>query len=595
MTGTEVPFDHEFDVLVVGSGGGGMTAALAADEAGLSTLVVEKSPQFGGSTALSGGGIWVPGAPSQRRAGYRPDPDATFDYLKRITDGLVSDARLRMYVDAAPEMMEFLERSSSWFEFVWKPGYADYYPELPGGSERGSTINVPEIDLRKLGPEEADLLTPLALAPRGIWFAPKDLRLFYQVRQNWRGKAVLVKLIWRMVRAHVFGDRMAAIGQSLMARMRLALKDHGIPLWLSAPMTELITDVEGHVTGAVVERDGKSLRVRARRGVIVAAGGFDHDMEWRREHLPELKKDWSFGNPAAMGEGIRAAEKVGAATDLLDEAWWFPAMCWPDGRLQFMLNERMMPSQFVVNGDGKRFINEAAPYMDFAHAMLDGERSGVTHIPCWLITDIRSFHRYVVGGHLPLPKIPFAPVPTGWKVPQAWLDSGIVKEGASFEELAVQIGVPAANLRQTADRFNELARKGHDDDFNRGDSAYDNYYGDQTLPNPNLHPLGKPPYYAFQIILGDLGTSGGLRTDEFARVLREDDSVIDGLYATGNATAAVMGRSYAGAGATIGPAMTFGYVAARHIAAVAADDTSSPTTDTHPATDTNPTPIGGTK
>lgn len=595
MTGTEVPFDHEVDVLVVGSGGGGMTAALAADEAGLSTLVVEKSPQFGGSTALSGGGIWVPGAPSQRRAGYRPDPDATFDYLKRITDGLVSDARLRAYVDAAPEMMEFLERSSSWFEFVWKPGYADYYPELPGGSERGSTINVPEIDLRKLGPEEADLLTPLALAPRGIWFAPKDLRLFYQVRQNWRGKAVLIKLIWRMVRAHVFGDRMAAIGQSLMARMRLALKDHGIPLWLSAPMTELITDVEGRVTGAVVEREGKSLRVRARRGVIVAAGGFDHDMEWRREHLPELKKDWSFGNPAAMGEGIRAAEKVGAATDLLDEAWWFPAMCWPDGRLQFMLNERMMPSQFVVNGDGKRFINEAAPYMDFAHAMLDGERSGVTHIPCWLITDIRSFHRYVVGGHLPLPKIPFAPVPTGWKVPQAWLDSGIVKEGASFEELAVQIGVPAANLRQTAERFNELARKGHDDDFNRGDSAYDNYYGDPTLPNPNLHPLGKPPYYAFQIILGDLGTSGGLRTDEFARVLREDDSVIDGLYATGNATAAVMGRSYAGAGATIGPAMTFGYVAARHIAAVAADDTSSPTTDTHPATDTNPTPIGGTK
>lgn len=601
MTGTEavfdheVPFDHEVDVLVVGSGGGGMTAALAADEAGLSTLVVEKSPQFGGSTALSGGGIWVPGAPSQRRAGYHPDPDATFDYLKRITAGLVSDARLRTYVDAAPEMMEFLERSSSWFEFVWKQGYADYYPELPGGSERGSTINVPEIDLRKLGPEEADLLTPLALAPRGIWFAPKDLRLFYQVRQNWRGKAVLVKLIWRMVRAHVFGDRMAAIGQSLMARMRLALKDHGIPLWLSAPMTELITDVDGHVTGAVVERDGKSLRVLARRGVIVAAGGFDHDMEWRREHLPELKKDWSFGNPAAMGEGIRAAEKVGAATDLLDEAWWFPAMCWPDGRLQFMLNERMMPSQFVVNGDGKRFINEAAPYMDFAHAMLDGERSGVTHIPCWLITDIRSFHRYVVGGHLPLPKIPFAPVPTGWKVPQAWLDSGIVKEGASFEELAVQIGVPAANLRQTAERFNELARKGHDDDFNRGDSAYDNYYGDPTLPNPNLHPLGKPPYYAFQIILGDLGTSGGLRTDEFARVLREDDSVIDGLYATGNATAAVMGRSYAGAGATIGPAMTFGYVAARHIAAAGADDTSSPTTDTHPTTGTSPTPIGGTK
>ncbi len=290
-------------------------------------------------------------------------------------------------------------------------------------------------------------------------------------------------------------------------------------------------------------------------------------MAWRRQHLPVLEKDWSFGNPAAMGDGIRAGEKVGGSTDLLDEAWWFPAICWPDGRLQFMLNERMMPSQFVVNGDGKRFINEAAPYMDFAHAMIDGQHSGVTHIPCWLITDIRSFHRYVVGGHLPIPKVPFAPVPTGWKVPKAWLESGVVKEANSFEELADQDRRAAgASCAQTADRFNELARKGHDDDFNRGDSAYDNYYGDPTLPNPNLHPLGKPPYYAFQIILGDLGTSGGLRTDEFARVLRDDDSVVKGLYAVGNTSAAVMGRSYAGAGATIGPAMTFGYVAAKHIA-----------------------------
>jgi 3-oxosteroid 1-dehydrogenase len=365
--------------------------------------------------------------------------------------------------------------------------------------------------------------------------------------------------------------------------MRLALKEHDVPLWLDAPMTELITDVDGKVVGAVVERNGTAQRIGVRRGVILASGGFDHDMAWRREHLPELQKDWSFGNPAAMGDGIRAGEKVGASTDLLDEAWWFPAMCWPDGRLQFMLNERMMPSQIVVNGDGKRFINEAAPYMDFAHAMIEGQRTGVSHIPCWLVTDIGSFRRYVVGGHLPIPKIPFAPVPTGRKVPKAWLDSGIVKEGSSFEDLAVQIGVPPAQLWATAQRFNELARKGHDDDFNRGDSAYDNYYGDPTLPNPNLHPLGKGPYYAFQIILGDLGTSGGLRTDEFARVLRQDDTVIDGLYATGNATAAVMGRSYAGAGATIGPAMTFGYVAAKHIGSMNDDQhtTSDSTLDTY--------------
>ncbi len=559
-------FDATVDVLVIGSGGGGMTAALAAEANGLDTLVVEKSPQFGGSTALSGGGIWVPGAPSQTREGYTPDAQGVVDYLRQITGGLVSQARLQSYVDQAPKMMDFLEKRSRWLEFVWKPGYADYYPEVPGGSELGSTINVPAIDLRTLGDEEKHLLTPLALAPKGIWFGPKDLRLFYLVRQSWRGKAVLVKLLWRMVRARVFGDRMAAIGQSLSARLRMAMKDRDIPLWLDSPMTELITDIDGSVTGAVVERDGRALRIGARRGVIVASGGFDHDMAWRREHLPLLEKDWSFGNPAATGDGIRAGEKVGGSTELLDEAWWFPAMCWPDGRLQFMLNERMMPAQFVVNGEGKRFINEAAPYMDFAHAMIQGQQTGVAHIPCWLITDHRSFNRYVVGGHLPIPKIPWAPVPTGRKMPAAWLESGVVCEAASLDELAGKIGVPAAALRTTAERFNELARSGHDDDFNRGDSAYDNYYGDPTLPNPNLYPLTAPPYYAFQIILGDLGTSGGLRTDEFARVLRDDDTVIDGLYAVGNASAAVMGRSYAGAGATIGPAMTFGYIAANHIA-----------------------------
>lgn len=560
-------FDHVVDVLIVGSGGGGMTAALRAASCGLDALVIEKSSHFGGSTALSGGGIWVPGAPAQRRAGYSPAPEAVVGYLRQITDGLVSDARIRQYVDSAPRMLEFLENLSPWLEFVWKPGYADYYPELPGGSELGSTINVPPIDLRELGEDEPKLLQPLALAPKGIWLGPKELRSFYLIRQSWAGKAVLVKLISRMVRARVFGERIAAIGQSLAARLRLAMKERGIPLWLDTPLGELLTDADGSVIGALVHRDGTRQRIGARGGVILASGGFDHDMAWRKEHQPVVDQDWSFGNPAAMGDGIRAGQQVGAAADLLDEAWWFPAIQWPDGRMQFMLNERMMPSQFIVNGDGKRFINEAAPYMDFGHAMIEGHKSGVTHIPCWLITDHRSFNRYVVGGHLPIPKIPGAPVPTGRKVPKAWLDSGVVKAASTWEELAAKIDVPAAQLRTTATRFNELARAGHDDDFNRGDSVYDNYYGDPTLPNPNLYPLCGPPYYAFRIVPGDLGTSGGLRTDEFARVLRTDDTVVPGLYAVGNTSAPVMGRSYAGAGATIGPAMTFGFVAAKHIAA----------------------------
>ncbi len=570
---TSDAFDHVVDVLIVGSGGGGMTAALTANASGLDALVVEKSSYFGGSTALSGGGIWVPGAPAQRREGYAPSPEGVIEYLRQITDGLVSEARIRQYVESSPQMLEFLERLSPWLEFVWKPGYADYYPELPGGSELGSTINVPPIDLRKLGTDEQKLLEPLALAPRGIWLGPKELRSFYRIRQSWAGKGVLLKLISRMVRARVFGERVAAIGQSLAARLRLAMKERAIPLWLDSPMAELLTDADGSVIGALVETDGSKQRIGARRGVILATGGFDHDLAWRKEHLPVVDQDWSFGNPAAMGDGIRAGERVGAATELLDEAWWFPAIQWPDGRMQFMLNERMMPAQFIVNGEGKRFINEAAPYMDFGHAMIDGQKSGVTHIPCWLITDHRSWNRYVIGGHLPIPKIPGAPVPTGRKVPPAWLESGVVKAAMNWDELATKIGVPASQLRATATRFNELANKGHDDDFNRGDSVYDNYYGDPTLPNPNLYPLGDPPYYAFRIVLGDLGTSGGLRTDEYARVLRPDDIVVPGLYAVGNTAAPVMGRSYAGAGATIGPAMTFGFVAAKHVAAQTAKRT----------------------
>ena len=560
-------FDHVVDVLIVGSGGGGMAAALTAHAFGLDALVVEKSPYFGGSTALSGGGIWVPGAPAQRREGYAPEPEGVVEYLRKITDGLVSEARIRQYVESAPQMLEFLEQLSGWFEFVWKPGYADYYPELPGGSELGSTINVPPIDLRKLGPDEEKLLKPLALAPKGIWLGPKELRTFYRIRQSWAGKGVLLKLIWRMVRARAFNERMAAIGQSLAARLRLAMRERGIPLWLDSPMLELLTDAGGSVTGALLERDGGKQRIGARLGVILACGGFDHDLAWRKEQLPVVDQDWSFGNPAAMGDGIRAGQKVGAGTDLLDEAWWFPAIQWPDGRMQFMLNERMMPAQFIVNGEGRRFINEAAPYMDFGHAVIDGQKSGVTHIPCWLITDHRSWNRYVIGGHLPIPKIPGAPVPTGRKIPPAWLESGVVKAAMSWAEMAAKIGVPARQLAETASRFNELARTGHDDDFNRGDSVYDNYYGDPTLPNPNLYPLEDPPYYAFRMVLGDLGTSGGLRTDEYARVLRSDDTVVRGLYAVGNTAAPVMGRSYAGAGATIGPAMTFGFVAAKHLAA----------------------------
>lgn len=558
------PADLTVDVLVVGSGGGGMTAALTARAAGLDVLLVEKAARFGGSTALSGGGIWIPGARAQVKKGYRPDPGEVLDYLRTITAGEVPEARLRAYVDSGPRMLDLVDRLTD-AELVWKPGYPDYYPEVPGGSARGSVINLEPVDLRILGRDEDKLLKPEGQAPRGMWMRPLELRTFYTIRQSWRGKVILLRFVWRMLRARLLGERVAGLGQALAAHLWLGLRRLDTRIWLESPVRSLLTE-DGRVVGANVEHEGRTVRVIARGGVILASGGFDHDPELRKEHHPYLTADWSFGAPDNTGDGLRTGREVGAVVKHMDEAWWFPTLAWPDGRKQMLLNERMMPAQFIVNGAGRRFINEASPYTDFGHAMIAGQESGVEHIPCWLITDIRSWRRYVIAGHLPLPRIPFAPAPTGYSVPKKWLDSGAVKQADSWPALAREIGVPAEALAETARRYNKLAAQGHDDDFGRGESDYDHYYGDPTLPNPNLAPLGGPPLIAFRIVLGDLGTNGGLLTDEHARVLREDGGAVGGLYAVGNASAAVMGRTYAGAGATIGPAMTFGYLAAEHIA-----------------------------
>jgi 3-oxosteroid 1-dehydrogenase len=570
-------FDAEVDVLVVGAGSGGFTAALAAHARGLRTLVVEKAPWYGGSSSLSGGGIWVPGAPVQRRQGHHPDPEGTFRYLKTITAGVVSDERLHTYVEEAPRMLAFLEHLDPDLQFVWKPGYPDYYPNLPDGSDLGSTINVPPIDLRELGDDADRLHPPLGLTPKGMWIGPTELPDFYRLRQTWAGKRLLVTLIWRMVRARLTGERITTIGQALMARLMLAVRKRDIGLWLSSPMTALIAD-DNQVVGAVVEHDGRPIRVRARGGVVIASGGFDHNRQMRATWQPSARADVSLGATTNTGDGIKAAMAFDAAVGTMDSAWWFPAVEWAPGKVQFSLNERMLPSQIIVNGAGERWINEAAPYEDFGFEMITRQEAGVQHIPSWYITDDWSWRRYVIFGHLPLPRIPFAPVPTGRRIPTAWRTSDSFRLADTIPELAEKIGVPPDALVATVQRYNRDAAVGVDTRFHRGENAYDRYYGDITLPNPSLAPLHGGPYYAFRIILSDLGTNGGVVTDEFGRALREDGSPIDGLYVTGNASSSVMGRSYAGAGATIGPSMTFGYVAAQHIA------------NTHGAADPN---VGG--
>jgi glycine/D-amino acid oxidase-like deaminating enzyme len=559
---TDAAFDEEVDVLVVGSGAAGLTAALTAQSRGLTALVVEKADRIGGSSALSGGGLWVPGAPAQTREGHHPAPADTVRYLETITDGAVSRERLQAYVDEAPRMLEMLEQLDPDLQFVWKPGYPDYFPELPGGSARGSVINIPQIDLRRLGDDEKLLLKPEGFTPKGFWIAPNELVDFYRLRQTLKGKLLFVRLVWRMARARLLGERIVTIGQALVARLLLAFRHRNIGLWLSSPMRSLITEGD-RVVGAVVEREGREVRVGARGGVILVSGGFERDPELRREHQPAADAELTLGAVTNTGDGIRAAEQVGAALELMDSAWWYPCVAWGPGKVVFSLNERMMPSQLIVDGQGHRYINEATPYSEFGLAMIGG---GTTRIPSWLITDDWSWRRYIIFGHLPIPWIPFAPAPTGSRPPKSWLESGSLVVADSVEKLASGIGVPREELARTIERYNSIAGAGHDDDFGRGDSAYDRYYGDITLPSP-VAPLHGGPYYAFRLILADLGTNGGVLTDEHGRALRADGAAIPGLYASGNVAASVMGRSYAGAGATIGPAMTFAYSAANDIAA----------------------------
>lgn len=559
-------FDEVVDVLVVGSGAGGLTAALTADAKGLEVLVVEKADKFGGSSALSGGGLWIPGAPAQARAGYSPDPKDTVRYLEEITKGDVPRDRIEAYVREGPRMLEFLEELDPVLQYVWKPGYPDYYPELPGGSAQGSVINIPQIDLRELGPDADRMLKPEGFVPKGFWIAPNELVDFYRLRQTFKAKLLFVRLVLRMARARLFGEKVVTIGQALIARMFLAFRKRRIGLWLDSPLLRLITE-DGSVVGAIVRRDGREVRVRARGGVVIAAGGFEHDPQLRARHQPQADAGLSLGAPSNTGDGIRAATEAGAALDLMDSAWWYPCVAWGPGRVVFSLNERMMPAQLIVDGGGKRYINEATPYSEFGVAMIEGGGDGTSRIPSWLITDDWSWRRYIIFGHLPIPWIPFAPAPTGHRLPPSWLASGSLKTADSIAELAEGIGVPRAALEQTVERYNTIAATGVDADFQRGDSVYDRYYSDVTVATPNLLPLRGGPYYAFRLILADLGTNGGVRTDPRARALREDGSVIPGLYATGNAAASVMGHSYAGAGATLGPAMTFGYIAADDIAA----------------------------
>jgi 3-oxosteroid 1-dehydrogenase len=541
----------EVDVVVAGSGAAGMTAALTAAHLGLSALVIEKAGSFGGSTARSGGGIWAPGNSVLRAAGVADTPEQARAYLAHVAEG-VPAARREALLEYGPEMLGLVLAKTP-VRFAWVPGYADYYPEAPGGLSAGRSIEPVPLDGRRvLGAELARLARPYLPSPVAITQA--EYR-WLSLGRHPRGVRAAVRVAGRAARARLRGQRVLSMGQALAAGLRAGLVASGVPVWLDTPLAGLVVDA-GRVAGVRAMWDGEQLQIRARRGVLIATGGFERDEQMRRQYQRgPIGTAWTTGAAGNTGDGIRAGLDLGAATGLMDDAWWGPSIALPGGPY-FCLAERSLPGCVLVNGAGQRFVNESAPYVDAVHAMYEADTPENPHIPAWLIFDQRYRDRYV-----------FAGLPPHRPLPRRWYAAGSVFRADDLAGLAQAAGVDADGLVKTVARFNEFAAAGRDEDFGRGDSAYDRYYGDPRRANPNLAPLARPPFYAVKIVPGDLGTKGGLRTDERARVLSEDGTVIEGLFAAGNASEAVMGRSYAGAGATIGPAMTFGYIAARTMAA----------------------------
>ena len=560
MTASEA----EFDVVVIGSGAAGMTAALAAASRGLRAVVLEKAATFGGSTARSGAGIWLPGNEVLAKAKVRDSRAAARTYLAYVaalgqtgpagTDGHPSTARQRALLDHGPAMLGMV-RDLTPLDFAWVPGYSDYYPEAPGGAALGRTIEPRPLDGKLLGSELAHLNPPYLAAPGNMAVTARDYKWLSLGTRHPKAVVAALRVGVRATLGRLRGQRLLTMGQALAAGLRIGLQRAGVPVWLNTPMVELHAE-DGRVCGVWVSRDGSRELVRARRGVILASGGFERNEAMRKRYQKApTSTAWTVGAVENTGDGIEEGHRLGGALSLMDDAWWGPSIPAPGGPY-FALAERNLPGSIIVNQAGERFFNECAPYVDAVHAMYDNDTPEAPTIPCWLIADQRYRDRYLFAGRGP--RQPLS---------RRWYAAEILFKAPTLAELAEKISVPADALESTVERFNEMARAGVDEDFGRGDSAYDRYYGDPTnKPNPCLGELVKPPFYAVQIVPGDLGTKGGLVTDERARVLREDGSVIPGLYAAGNVSAAVMGRSYAGAGATIAPAMTFGYLAALDIA-----------------------------
>ena len=550
MTG----FDETHDFVVVGSGGGSMCAGLVMRRAGKSVLILEKTDLIGGSTAKAGGVMWIPNNRFMARDGVNDSFDKAATYLDAVvgdrddTPGASRERRLT-YLREAPEMLEFLIGQG--IRFNRAPYWPDYYTNAPGGSAEGRTVLADLFDINELGEWKHKLRPNKFQLPAPIVEA-MSLPL---IRVSWKARLQAVKVVLRGMAGKLTGRHWVTAGAALQARMLQAALREGVDLRTHSPVNEVI--VEGdRCVGVVTEKDGKPWRVGARLGVLLNAGGFAHNQEMRDRFIPHTRKEWTHAAPGDTGDMHREMMRIGARMGHMNEFVGNQMILPPNsGEPSGVQTQLAKPHAFMVDQSGVRYMNEGGSYMLFCQQMLERHKT-VPAVPSWMIMDSRFMARYMLADTMP-----------GSRKPEAWFESGFLKKADTIADLARACGLPPETLARTTDRFNGFARAGKDVDFGRGDSAYDRFLGDFThRPNDTLGAVDKAPFFAVQVVPGDVGTYGGVVTDSAARVLKEDGSVIHGLYATGTTTAGVMGRAYPGAGCSIGPSFTWGFVAAKHAA-----------------------------
>ncbi|GAA0680190.1 3-oxosteroid 1-dehydrogenase [Marinobacterium maritimum] len=556
-----------YDVVVVGSGAGAMSAAIFAADQGMSVLIVEKSDKYGGTSALSGGGIWVPNNHFFKARGGEDSYDKALTYLKASVGDQVDEKRLRAYLDNAPKMMQYLQENTR-LNYTVAERYPDYYQHLPGAAPGGRTLDPELFDTTALGDEVEHLqpASPTTLLLGKIGWTARHAHKAMAKERGWRLMIVWLMLRYKLdfkQRRKTKRDRRAALGNALIASLRASLMDRKVPLWLNTDFSELI-ETNGRISGLIVKRNGQEQVIQVRKGVILGSGGFEQNQALRDKYLPKpTKVEWSATPPGRnTGAALEAGQALGAATAMLDWAWWAPTISVPkEEKARGVFAERAFPGAIVVNGEGKRFVNEAVGYLEFVDEMYkDNIKTNGKTVPAWAIFDGHFRFNYAMGPLMPSQVMPDSRLPKAWHKTVYW-------KADSLEALAAEIGVDAAGLKDTVERINRFAASGNDEDFQRGGNVFDRYYGDSNVkPNPCLAPIKKGPFYAMRMDAGDIGTKGGLLTNERGCVVREDGSEIKGLYAIGNCSASVMGTTYPGAGATLGPAMTFGYIAAHDLA-----------------------------